>query len=725
MKKFLLVLLFLFAFPLFVSAQTPTPTPDDDVVKISTNLIQIDVTVTDKKGNVVKDLKPEDFEIYENGEKQEITNFSFVSNTKTIIEAVKNPADKIPVPVPQAELKPQQVRRTMALVVDDLSLSFESAHFVRRALKKFVDEQMQEGDLVAIIRTGAGIGALQQFTSDKRQLYAAIEKVKWNPMGRGNIGAFAPLEPTPLEAAAASGDSTVDEEDIKEEKDFLRGVSDFRESIFATGTLGALKFIVTGMGSLPGRKSVVLFSDGFQIFSKNENGSQEASRVLDFLRELVDVANRASVVFYTIDARGLQTTSITPQDKLAQPTGAAIQQAMNDRSNELFDTQQGLVYLAKQTGGMPFINQNDLSVGVRRVLDDQSYYLIGYQPDSDTFDAKTRRFNKFSIKVKRDNVDVRYRSGFFSVADETIAANTNTTVTTKTPLQQISDALTSPFAANDISLRLNTLFGNDAGGSFVRSLLHVNAQDLKFTDDPTDGSKKATFDVLAISFGDNGQIVDQIGKSYTFNVKGATYEKVLKEGFVYYFSFPVKKPGAYQFRVAIRDTVSSKVGSASQFIEVPDLKKSRLTVSGIVLETFTREQWQALSNDAPKTVGSTTVDVTTNPMNDTSLRKFKRGSILRYGFEVYNARPNASKQVNLSSKLRIYRDGVLVLDGKSIPLDLTGQVDMERVKSVGAVSMGTEMPVGDYILQIIVTDENVKKEKQKIATQFVQFELAN
>ncbi len=86
-------------------------------------------------------------------------------------------------PVPQAALRPEQIGRTIALVVDDLSISFESAYQTRRSLKKFVDEQMQEGDLVAIVRTGAGIGALQQFTSDKRILYAAIEKVKWNPNG--------------------------------------------------------------------------------------------------------------------------------------------------------------------------------------------------------------------------------------------------------------------------------------------------------------------------------------------------------------------------------------------------------------------------------------------------------------------------------------------------------------------------------------------------------------
>lgn len=191
MKKVLLVLILsTFSF-VFSFAQTPTPTPkptpenNDDIVKISTALIQVDVTVTDKNGKVVNDLKAEDFEIFENGEKQSISNFSFINTVpETKPAATPKPnKDEVTAPVPPVQIRPEQVRRTIALVVDDLGISFESMHFVRRSLKKFVDEQMLPNDLVAIIRTGGGIGALQQFTSDKRQLYAAIEKIRWNPLG--------------------------------------------------------------------------------------------------------------------------------------------------------------------------------------------------------------------------------------------------------------------------------------------------------------------------------------------------------------------------------------------------------------------------------------------------------------------------------------------------------------------------------------------------------------
>jgi VWFA-related protein len=267
MKKIIFTLIFTLFCALTNLSQTVTPTPtpkpsnDEDVVKISTALVQVDVTVTDKSGKIVRDLKPEDFEIYENGVKQKITNFSFINAD---FQSEKEPAkfdknDKNAVPVPPTTTRPEQVKRTIALVVDDLTLSFESVYYVRRALKKFVDEQMQAGDLVAIIRTGGGIGALQQFTSDKRQLYAAIEKVRWNSIGSGGIGAFAPIEATPLEQAKANG-SNISEEQLKAEKDFIRGANDFREDVFATGTLGAINYIVRGMKDLPGRKSIMLLS---------------------------------------------------------------------------------------------------------------------------------------------------------------------------------------------------------------------------------------------------------------------------------------------------------------------------------------------------------------------------------------------------------------------------------------------------------------------------------
>src|SRR6185436_16389009 len=196
-----LIILFVILFPAATSSQSPTQQPKtgaDDVVKISTTLIQVDATVLDKKGKPVKGLTADDFEIYENSKKQPITNFAFVeleTDKSTEPFVTRRVPNAVAAPLGPSRLRPEQVHRTVALVVDDLGLSVPSIDVVKSSLKKFVDEQMQPGDVVAIIRTGSGAGALQQFTSDKRILYAAIDRVRWNPHGRSGINLFAVADP--------------------------------------------------------------------------------------------------------------------------------------------------------------------------------------------------------------------------------------------------------------------------------------------------------------------------------------------------------------------------------------------------------------------------------------------------------------------------------------------------------------------------------------------------
>ncbi len=704
-----LLILFLGASAFSQDAKPAASENDNDVVKISTALIQIDVSVTDRKGKIVTDLRRDEIEIYENGKKQDISNFLFISDVRELPEERKKgekPSLNLP---PPTRLRPEQVARTIALVVDDLTLSFESTYYVRRALKKFVDDQMQPRDLVAIIRTGAGVGALQQFTTDKRQLYAAIEKVRWNPSGTGQIGAFAPLQAKidtgEPEQTPGRGERTP--EGIERE------FNEFRNSVFATGTLGAVNYIVRGMANLPGRKSIMMLSDGFKLFPKDALGFRESGRVVESVRRLVDQANRASVVIYTMDPRGLQTLGLTAADNTGGRSVEEIQQSVSERRDELEETQDGLVFLARETGGFAIINNNDLSGGIRRILNDQSYYLIGYQPDDQTFDPKTRKFNKLDVRITRPGTRVRYRSGFFAVSDEKIekpALNGS---------ERLIDALTSPFAVNDIALSLNTVFLNHSKtGSYLRSLVHVNAGDLTFSDD-ADGAKKAMFDILAVGFGDNGIPVDRISKAYTITLKKDLYDRFLREGFVYDFTFPIKKPGAYQLRIALRDHGSEKVGSANQFIEVPNLKKNRLTLGGLALENVAFEVWQKRNAGNPTPSAN---EPASNPLIDTSLRRFKNGTVLNYGFVAYNAKTGTSRRPELILQTRVFSNGQPIFEGKPQPVSFEGQSDPKAINIGSSLNLGNAMKSGDYLLQIIVTD-TLAKEKYRTASQFIQFEI--
>ena len=169
------------------------PTDDqDDVVKITTNLVQVDAVVT-KDGKMVTNLTADDFEIYEDGRKQAITSFAYVSNVPNTIASQPVPRDKNNTDGPPvAPINPNEPHRTVAFVIDDLGMSAESMGLVRHQLKKFIAEQLQPNDLVAIIRTGGELGALQQFTNDKRLLSRAVERLRWNHCSRVGPTVFLP-----------------------------------------------------------------------------------------------------------------------------------------------------------------------------------------------------------------------------------------------------------------------------------------------------------------------------------------------------------------------------------------------------------------------------------------------------------------------------------------------------------------------------------------------------
>jgi VWFA-related protein len=727
-------------FSLFIQALAqdpkPTPTPqtpaqqqeqadDEEVVRITTNLVQIDAVVTDKSGKLITDLRPEEVEILEDGRPQKITNFSFVPTESGVEQTVaanpSAPVDKLAPPVPPARLRPEQVRRTLALVIDDLGLSFESIHFVRQALRKFVDQQVQPGDLVAIIRTADGVGALQQFTSDKRQLYATIERIKWNMNGRGRIGAFLPIEGN---TPSAQSDTQESEPGIVSGDD----PNEFREDLFTTGTLGAVNYVVRGMRELPGRKSVLLMSDGISISYKGDQARR--ARLLDTLRRLTDLANRSSVVIYTMDARGLQTFGLTAADDVSGFNASQLEGKLQDRRAEFFESQNGLNYLAQQTGGFFIRNNNDLSGGIKRVLDDQKgYYLIGYRPDESTFDLKTgrRQFHKITLKLKRPGLNHRARTGFYGITDEQAISKPHTRI------QQLSSALTSPFTSGGVHLQLTSLYGNDPKlGGFVRSMLHIEGRDLTFTDEP-DGWHKAVFDVMAVTFGDNGMVVDSVNRIQTVRVRGETYKRVLENGFIYTLVVPVKKPGAYQLRAALRDTATERVGSASQFIEVPDINKNRLTLSGIavlgidpVAKAATAARDSAPSSSAaPGTEAQTTDEEISDidPQASPAVRRFRRKMVMNFGYIIYNAQVDkATGQPRLQTQMRIFRDGKEFFAGRVQALDTAGQTDLKRLRANGALQLGTEMQPGEYILQVIVTDL-LAKEKYRTATQWIDFEI--
>lgn len=698
----------------------PTPPADDDVVKISTNLIQIDVTVTDSKGKPITDLKPDEIQIFENGQKQKVTNFSFVSGEVKVATPNKTAGnDKLknaPI-LPSAPVRPENVRRTIAIVVDDLTMSFSSIAWVQKGLKKFVDEQIQPGDLVAIIRTGGGIGALQQFTTDKRQLYAAVDKIKFNPAGTGRIAAFdslqamQTLQESSIKKKPSDGRDLSDEERQIEEStgskpdqfDGEREANEYRSSVFATGTLGALNFIVKGMNDLPGRKSVMLLSDGFEIYSRSARTLSQAPNVVTSLQRLTDLANRSSVVIYSMDTRGLVVpVGLLAEDNTYGMSDVDVDALKEARYNSIGDKQDGLKYLAKETGGFAVINQNNINAGLRKVLNDQSYYLVGYEPDDETFDPKRRRYNKFEVKVSRPGAKVRYRSGFYGVSEEQIAS------AKPTPSSGILRALTSPFTVNDITVRMNPVFAkDDKVGTFLKTFINVDAGDITF--EKNNDSYKASFDLVAMTFGANGIVVDERARNYTITLTDAQQKQVTARGLVFTFQLPIEKAGGYQVRLAVRDIASGRVGSANQFVDIPKIK-DKLILSGLVLENLVED--------------NAGVKKPTDPQWDTSVRRFRSGSVLRFAYDVYNPRLDSTGKPTLKYRYRLFRDGAAVFEAGPTAVSKFTSQETRSFTTTGGIKLGEQLVPGDYVLQLEVIDES-KPNSPRIAVQYATFEIKN
>lgn len=708
----------------------------DDVVTVTTNLVQIDVAVTDKDGNPVTNLGPEDFEIHEDGKRQQITNFSHVSAAPPALSApdAAAPGSKSAAPVGPARLRRENIRRTIALVVDDLGISFESMEFVRKALRQFVDEQMQPSDLVAILRTSSGMGAAQQFTSDKQQLRAVIERLHWFPAGRAGIGTFA----------------RVNEQYSSEIENDARALDDLeeaRQGVYSAGTLGTVRSIVQGLGRMPGRKSVVLLSEMFRLFTAQ--GRNE--RLVNEMRRLTDEANAASTTIYTIDTGGVQTLALNAEDRAkgigwtfdpskfggggpAAPTptprqlsgaSATAQQAEQDsfaafaklralsdrRDVQRSESHSVLSYLADRTGGIFVRNRNDIGGGIREVMNDQAgYYLIGFRPEDASLDPATKRprLRRLEVKVKGSGLKVRARSAYAGVPEgETRSA-------ARTRDARLGEALLSPFASDDVRVRLTSLFGVEpgGGGAYLRSLLHVDARDLKFTEGGG-GTRKAELDIVAVAFGAEGQVVEQGSYPQTVSATAQEYERIQQQGLTFIINFPVKRAGAYQVRVAVREPTSERIGTARQLVEVPDLSRGRLALSGVVVSGIE----QAAAGGAAEAAAAEP-----NPLLGPAVRRLPRGAILDYRYNIYNAKPGPDGRPQVQTQMRLLRGEQPAFTGKLQTLDAAQQPDPKRLSAVGRLRVGPELTPGPYVLEVTVTDL-LAPEKYRTARQWMDLEI--
>lgn len=283
----------------------------------------------------------------------------------------------------------------------------------------------------------------------------------------------------------------------------------------------------------------------------------------------------------------------------------------------------------------------------------------------------------------------------------------------------MSEALFSPFDADGIDLTLTPIFtSDDKSGKFLNTLLHVGGKDLTFETE-TGETRKGSFEVFGITLDASGKTIARVAKTYSLNLKEENYQKLLEKGLVYMMNVPIKKAGAHQLKIAFRDSKSGKIGSASQFVEVPNIQKNQLSLSGMLLQNFTPEEWKVRFQNT--SAGSDTKNETAKGLSiqtDTATRKFKRGTLLSFAYEIYNAKTNSNAKPQLLSQIRLFHEGQILFEDKKVPLVFNDQ----KLETQGVLTLGKNLKPGSYVLQVLVTDE-LAKGKNNIATQWIDFEV--
>jgi VWFA-related protein len=718
----------LFSVSLAQTPQNPPPSPQDpaaspqdlgpeDVVRISVSLVQTDVVVTDKNDQIISDLNLDDFKVTENGKRQDVKFAQFVSGDAGprldgSVTVAGQPVD----PEVARNLSARDLRRVFAFVVDDLTIPFEEIVTVRQMLTDFIDNRMRDGDLVAIVRVVGGAGILQQFTTDKRILRLAVSRItpQLHPFSAFNNLATASSIRSEVAASLkeALGRDLPQEATSAANANLDASEDGTTRGFRALATLSMAGDVTNSMKALPGRKSLVLISGGLPMSESNLNqvniGLAPVSvvetrsylgNVNYVLKQLIDRASRAGVVINTMDIRGLQASRgvslfTDPGNEATSHLGTGNQgqgrlPSMGTFDNLSLDTltgHQGLQALAEATGGVSAVNSNNFRTGLDKILARSSYYLIAYTP-TEPFD---RKYHKLEIKVTRPGAKVYAREGYFAIPDPPQGPQTKEAAIIK--------AAMSPLAKREIGLagRLQYRFLPENVAEVDINLL-VNANDLEFKQG-ANGKYQSSFDVVGFVVNSMGKSQGGFSQTVAANLSPEDYKRAQTYG-VSYTAHAQLPPGSYQLRAVVRESESGRLGSMSQYLEVPDISKKNLTASSLFLYAVKVDQG---GNGSPQPL--------------TALRQLPRQQDLRYAAVVYFPKVSDGK-IQLTSQVIVSLGDKIVFQEAEQPV--TGPIQDGQVVKIGQLGLSKAQP-GRYVLTLLLKEPG-KKERGVIRS--VDFNL--
>ena len=384
-----------------------------DVTNI--NVVNVEVYVTDRQGNRVTGLTPDDFEVFENGQPMEVTNFYAVANGRPQTSITPG-SDAAPTASDRRdELRlseidiPEEQKLHLIIYVDNYNLHPATRNRTLARMHRFVSQSVRREDRVMVVSYDQSVRVRQPFTSDIDLATTALLDLEELAAGAVNRDADRLSYLEDIEEA----------EDARQAIQYARSFSDavYTEMDF---NLRGLEQQISALSGLPGRKAMLYVSDGIpsvvgedlflfvdEIFERS-NARLEASAydLTSRYREIVAKANANNITFYTLDAGGLQAhDSISAEYKGTRAGGSLIYVDSVRNAN----LQEPLHRLADDTGGQAITNTNAIEANLANVTEDfRNYYSLGYQAPHNG----DGRYYRIEVKTKKKGLKVRHRNGY-------------------------------------------------------------------------------------------------------------------------------------------------------------------------------------------------------------------------------------------------------------------------------------------------------------------------
>jgi VWFA-related protein len=598
--------------------------------QVTTDLLELRVVVTDKAGRIVENLRKDDFELLENGNRQTIAYFA-VSKVEGVLDHMGSEENK----AKDTAVKLQQVRsrmseppaRTILLFTDALHLSFTSLNWVKRALYQFIDKQLTDQDLVAFASSET-LGVAQQFTRDRNVLRHAIEQIQYGLFQRYSnltpnlaVGVLLGRE----DAVQAAIDVVRREENMICPCSTLRMMTDQKASqvlIDASytrqNTLAIIEQYAEQMKNLPGKRMIVVFSDGFTSYDRM--GAEDRDEV----KRTASQAVRSGVAIYTIDAKGLQTsqsidatlktTPVDPAygalldcisncqtgdqeciDQCLQeipsaylcredienpdpvcgfPAPSLLERFFSESESEQLNAMD---YLATETGGKMYERINDLDKALQSALDDNRFfYVLSYYLTENNSDDIFR-----NIKVNIRNhpeYSVRAPRGF--LPSKKLESHADDAA--RTPQQRLIHAMIQPLPVTDLGISSFANFVvNEKDDKQVSLTVFFEGDRFQYRLlDPQ--RRSVELEIVSLVYDSSGKQVEGTSAQVVGKLSQGDIAQAKAMGYRFFRRLALK-PGVYQVRTGVREEGTDRMGTASTWVEVPELDPDKLELSSLVL----------------------------------------------------------------------------------------------------------------------------------------------